>query len=234
MKTTWKLFWGVGLILLAVLLILNEIGVFEPLNALMADVSVFSLVCGLFLFSYILSRIIRGQIRDIVFPLAFLFMLFESFIAKLLKHEDSNLINNWILLVVAFLLWLGFSVLFPRSKRKKHRKQAHMKTTYAENDLGNATIYVDSATLSPSHIENDLGNCKIMFENVDQYTGDGTLYIDNSLGSVTVCVPSTWLAICEIESNLGAVSVQNAPNENAPVLHLCGENDLGHISVVYV
>ena len=94
MKTS-KLFWGLGFLLAAVLIILDIAGIMPTLLSAVGEVSVFSLILGLLLLSYAIVRLCKGRIDEIFLPLALIFMLFEKNIAFLMGREDTDIINNW-------------------------------------------------------------------------------------------------------------------------------------------
>ena len=238
----WKIFCGLGFILAAVLLILDAVGVIAPVTSIIGSVSAFEIILGLALVALIIERLIRGRLSDIFFLLAFLFMLFEENIAYVCHLEDENIINNWLLLLVASLLTAGFSILFhPKKRKKKHKRYAEGVTVEidgktAESKFSSSTIYVDCENFSPSIIENNLGSCSVYFKNVEKYEGAKTLYVENNLGSMTVSVPSDWIVKTSIDNNLGNidVSTNEKTNECSPLLYIKGENNLGSLAINYV
>ena len=64
MKTA-KLFWGLGFLFAAALIILDVVGVIPTLLSAVGEVSIFSLILGFFLLSYALRRLFRGRISAI-------------------------------------------------------------------------------------------------------------------------------------------------------------------------
>ena len=88
-----KLFWGLGFLLAAALIILDAVGIIPSLLSAVGKVSIFSLILGLLLLSIAIERLCKGKVADIFFPLAFIFMLFEKNIAVLCGLEDENIIK---------------------------------------------------------------------------------------------------------------------------------------------
>ena len=78
---TWKIFWGIGLILAAAVLLLDAFGVITPFLDVVGGISAAQVICGLFLIAFVVSRIIKLKFHEIFIPLALLFMLFEAFCA---------------------------------------------------------------------------------------------------------------------------------------------------------
>ena len=234
-----KIFWGIFLIALAILMILDVFHVFAPLTARIGEISIWASLCGIVLLSFIINRLYKGKISQIFFPLAFIFMLFEKNISVLCGATTPNIINNWLVLLIALLFTAGFSLLFP-SHRKNHHANIEgyhgissvKYSKYAENSLGHSVIYIDSASFSPNHVENNLGSCKVFFENPGAYTGNGTLYIENNLGSLTIYTPKGWYVKESMENNLGGVHIPQ--KDDGLLLRIKGENNLGSVTVVYV
>ncbi len=237
---TGKIFWGIALILLAALLLLDAFNVLAPLASVVGEVSVWSIVLGLVLLSFVISRICRGKWSQIFVPLAFIFMLFEENISILCDAVTPDIINNWILFLVAILLSAGTHILFSANKNHFTKvsvidgEQQAKKRKRAGGSLGHSTVYIDSENMIPNHVENNLGSCSIYFENPEAYKGEGTLHVENNLGAMTIHVPSAWCAKVNVENNLGGLTIDENNNETGPVLYICGENDLGSVSVYYV
>ena len=230
---SWKIFMGLGLILVAVVLILDAVGVLTPLVSVVGEITIFEIVAGLFLVALIIERLIHRKISSIFFLLAFLFMLFEENIAHLCKLEDENIINNWLVLLIAMLLSIGFSILFS-SKKKSHGFSLEINGHRAESSFSASTVYVDCKDFTPSSIENNLGACSVYFDNAESYSGGMTLNVENNLGSMIVNVPSDWIIRSDIENNLGSTSIPKNEDKSGPILNIHGENNLGSLTVKYV
>ena len=228
---TQKLFWGLGFLLAATLIILDVVGVIPTLLSAAGEVSVFSLILGLLLLSYALTRLFRGKVSAIFFPLAFIFLLFEKNVAVLCGLENENIVNNWLVLLVALLLHVGFAILLPsRRMGRWHRRH----TVRRENALSSSTVYVNCNDFTPNTVSNKLGECTVHFQNVDSYRGGQTLTVSNSLGSMTVNVPVTWTLVTDIDNSLGSLDVPAYTDNGGPVLYIKGENNLGALEIVFV
>ena len=229
---TQKLFWGLGFLLAAALIILDVVGVLPPLLSSVGDVSIFSLILGLLLLSYALVRLFKGRISAIFFPLAFIFMLFEKNVAFLCGLEDSNIVNNWLVLLIALLLHVGVAILIPsRRMRRGHRRYT---VSREENLLSSSTVYVNCTDFTPNIISNKLGECTVHFQNVDQYKGGQTLAVSNSLGSMTINVPVTWTLVTDVDNNMGSIDTPMYSDNGGPILYIKGENNLGNLEIHFV
>jgi uncharacterized membrane protein YhhN len=107
-----KVALGILLIVCAVVIILDSLGVaLGFFNGIPAT----TLILGSLVLVWFLTNLIRLKIPGLFIPLAILFVLFEKYIAAALSLESKNIIDNWIVFVVAILLNCGFSMLLPKS-----------------------------------------------------------------------------------------------------------------------
>lgn len=225
---TQKLFWGLGFLLAATLIILDVVGVIPTLLSAVGEVSVFSLILGLLLLAYALARLFRGKVSAIFFPLAFIFLLFEKNVAVLCGLENENIVNNWLVLLVALLLHVGFAILLPsRRMGRWHRRH----TVRRENALSSSTVYVNCNDFTPNTVSNKLGECTVHFQNVDSYRGGQTLTVSNDLGSMTINVPASWMVITDIDNNLAALDTPAQADNGGPILYIKGDNNLGALDI---
>ncbi len=234
----WKIFWGLGFVLAAAFLIIDALGFIAPLESFMGEVSIWAILLGLLMVAFIISDLIKRKFAWIFIPLSIIFMLFEKNIAIVANLEDTNIINNWIVLASAILLTIGVAILLPSRKKKKIKAKKQAKLEFsangAENSFGSSSIYVDCTDFTPSHIENNLGACTVQFQNVENYAGGKTLYIENNLGAIDIRVPSAWIVRSLIDSSLGGVDLPNEDDKVGPIVYIKGENNLGSVSVTYI
>lgn len=231
---TWKLFWGLGLILIAVLLILDALNVTAPIISAVGEVSTFTIVLGILLVAFAIASLVQGEFFGTFLSAALIFVLFEDNIAVLCGRAEEDLINNGLLFVVAFLLAAGFRMLFPKRKRRKSGINVRIDAESSSNTFGSSTVYVDSATVMPADVENNLGACSVYFENPESYSGNGVLHVENNLGAMTIHVPETWDVQVFVENNLGSLTTPDEAHDERPILTIKGENNLGSMTVKYV
>ena len=228
----YKLFFGFGFLLTAVLIILDVVGVIPTLLGAVGEVSIFALILGLLLLTYALERLFRGRISAIFFPLAFIFMLFEKNVAVLCGLEDANIVNNWLVLLIALLLHVGVAILLPSRNWSRGRRKHTVSRE--ENLLSSSTIYVNCDGFTPNTVGNKLGECIVHFQNVDQYKGGQTLTVSNSLGSMTINVPVTWTLVTDVDNNMGSIDTPMYSDNGGPILYIKGENNLGNLEIRFV
>ena len=229
----WRIFWGLGFILLAVALILNAIGIVPPLESVVGEISFIAIVGVFLLLSWVIERLCRGKISEIFIPLSFIYMIIEKNIAYVCGLDNPDILHNGLVFGCAALLWLGFSILESGIKKRKRKKFKVIHRT-SESSLSSAEKYIDASDFTEEWFENDLGALSIHFENADKYQGGGVLHIDNNLGATKIYVPSSWRYIHDIENSLGGVNASmDGGNPDGPQLIIKGENNLGAIQIEY-
>ena len=233
---TWKIFWGIGLILAAAVLLLDAFGVITPFLDVVGGISAIQIVGALLLLSFIISRIIKLKFAEIFVPLALIFMIFEKNIAFYLGLESDNIINNGLLIGCAILLAIGVGILTP--KRIKRAKVYGFKrsggTKHSDREGGSATTYFDCKDFVEESICNRLGETVVHFENEDEYTGGGVLNVDNKLGETVIYVSSRWNVRINVVSHLGATEQVGHGDKDGPTLTINGNNALGEVLIKFV
>ena len=233
---TWKIFWGIGLILAAALLLLDAFGIITPFLEVVGGISVAQVICGLFLVAFVVSRIIKLKIHEIFIPLALLFMLFEDNVAFILGLEDDNIIGNWLLFWCAVLLSIGVSILTP--KRKKHKKVYKFKRSYSskhsDREVGSSTTYIDCKNFVEEYVNTKFGESVVHFENESEYTGGAILFVSNTFGETIVYVSKEWNVKVNISNKFGEVRQEGSGNTEGPVLTIEGNNTFGETLIKFI
>ena len=235
---TGKIFWGVALILLAVLLVLDAFHVFAPLEAVLGNISLWRLVLGICLLFVVVKFLCRARFAAIFVPLALIFMLFEENISVLCGAVTPNLVNNWTLLLVAILLSAGVHVL-TSAFRKRRKTNAIIDAAFSEGghkaggSLGRHTVYIDSESLAPNFVESSFGACEIHFQNVENYHGGGTLRVELDFGRMEIFVPRAWKVMLCVEQSFSSVD-QREPPADGLTLKIIGEVNFSSLCIIYV
>lgn len=243
-----KFLWGIGLIVLAVAMILGATGILSPLESAIGDISILSLVFAVLLLVFAVTRVICGKIGEIFLPLALIFILFEKNIARACGLPSDNIINNWLVVCCAVLMWVGFSILFSKNtkddkherkgKSRKEKRQARKSGDYTHYSMSSSSVYIDASDFTEKKVWNDLGELVVRFTNREAYKGNGVLYLSNHLGSTTVEVPYGWRISMNVENHLGDVNYPDSYDceleDGAPVINIDVTNSFGDVKVKYV
>ena len=230
-----KVVFGLLLIACATLMVLDSFGIGL---GFLSDVPAFALVIGAILILWLIDRIVRLRISQIFFPLAFLFMLFEKYIAQWISHGSDNIMNNWLVIFVALLLHAGTAMITPKRRNKGLKFTYNTKAEKTENEnthnasMGSSIIYIDCASFVSENIVNEMGSCQVYFTNIDQYVGGGTVNVTNELGSVKIHVPSGWRIESSISNEMGGCSEPQDKDVGDKSIVINCLNELGAINIV--
>ena len=220
-----KLFWGVILILAAVILVLDAVG--AELGFL-NGIPVFRSIIVLLLLSVAVEQLVKREFVGFFFALAFAFIIYEKQIAGWLSLEDTNIISDWTVLLVALLLSIGFSLIFKKKTFTYCGNKAKHKIA------GSYVTNIDCSVFDEMIVNNELGSCEVHFSNVDGYTGNGVLHINNELGDMKIYVPADWTVTNRIKNELGSVKISGSFNSGGKTLIIDGENELGSVEILCV
>ena len=236
-----KIFCGLACIAVAVILILNAIGVLAPISSVFGEITFWQIFGGVALLCLTVATLISGDIGNAIILLGFIFMIFERNIAFVFyKGGADDIINNWLVFGCSVLLAIGFSLLKPK-KWKKVKKintgKANVNLEFKSNEMGSSEIYVDCAEFgtkfTEQNVHNRLGVLEVRFVNADRYEGGGTLNVTNKLGATEIYVPKSWKITTSIDLSLGNVDdgCDAPPEDDAPVLNIVITNKFGSVEI---
>lgn len=226
-----KIFWGLGFILAAVLILLNALGVISPFFDFVGGVSAAAIIFGLLLVSLIISEIVKLRFSLIPYFLAFLFMTFEKNIAVIAGLGNTDIVNNWLVFGCAVLVSIGVSIIIPDSIRLRRRFKLTKDT---KASFGSTVRYIDCNDFVEEFAYNRMGEYVIHFKNTESFASGATLTVKNNMGQTVVNVPSEWNAAVDIANSLGSVTQKGTGNPEGPTLIINGENSLGEVLIKYV
>lgn len=212
-----SVFWGMVLILAAAAIILDGVGF-----SFGSGITLWHIVGGVLLLSWIVSECVKLRFHAIFFPLAFLFMIFEGVIAGWLGREDPNIISNWALLLAALLLTVGVGAVTKRSGGRGNAR------------LGSSTLYFDANDPASCVVEDTVGNTHVYFVNKENYKGLGVVSVHNNVGRVTLHVPSEWNVVTECRDTLGNVSVPEREQIAGKSITVSVRDSVGSVNVEFV
>lgn len=226
---TGGIFWGLLLIVSAVLLIVDGLGISLGIY----DISAWQLIIGVLFIAWGIKGLFSRSAANVIFPLAFLFMLFEGHIARAMGAQSDNLISNWIVLLAALLLTIGLKILIPGKLRKALGgvNVYEYSKGRAENAMGHNTAYVDAKELGTFTVENAMGKMDVYIENADMYAGGGRINVENAMGQTVVYVPADWHIELTTECAVGTVSNRTKNNPDGKVLYIHCECAVGNVEI---
>ncbi len=202
-----RVFWGLFLVVGAIVLLISKLGYFS-------DTNIFSLLFTLLLVGIIIKSLIRLNFPGILFPLAFIAIIYDD---KL----GITAITPWTVLIVALLLSIGLSLIF--SKRPKKYKmnykwdgdipetiniedEGHIKLS---TSFGSSIKYVNTDKFEYADLECSFGNMKIYFDNATMAKDNAIIKVDVSFAGMQIYVPRGWQVINNTDVSFGALEEKN-------------------------
>ena len=223
---TSGVFWGIVLIAAAVLLILDSLA---PAIGL-PDLPFIRIGISAVLLAWAVKEVVKGNVKGIVFPLAFIFIVMQTNISLWCGLGGERIISAWIVLLAALLLYVGVSLIFRKSRKRARIISTAGTEKMHESSLTTSVRYIDAAILGTVSLENNLGSLTVYIENGEAYSGGGVIRIENNIGTVEIYVPETWKVIDDIENSLGSINNSTVSCTGA-VLTVKGENNIGKVRI---
>ncbi len=221
-----RLVFGLLFIACAVCIILDAVGVSL---GFLSGIPAWVLILAFLNIVWLVDVVIKLKLSEVFFPIAFIFMLLEKYVAKWCGLDKSNIINNWLVFLCAILLCIGAKLITPKRRFTKHfSKSANHKTARGTA----STIYVDCASSEETvTVKNELGACNVYFSNVESYNGGMTLIVHNELGAMTINVPKEWNIVADLKAELGTVFVPDDEGTTDKTIFIKGKSELGSLRI---
>lgn len=235
MKRTKKIFWGLYFIAAAVFLLAAKLTGF-------ADTSVGVLVACVLLLAVLIQSIIGCWIPGIVFPIAFVAILFD-------EQLGITAITPWYLLGAALLLSIGLSMIFHKHHDWSNCAGIHHHDQYAsteeyvdgsdfswKNTFGATIKYVQSDDFRSTDLSNSFGSMTVYFDKAEIKEGtQAKINVDVSFGAIELYIPKQWNMKIDAHAAFGAIDEKNRKEYSAePVVLLGGNVSFGAVEIYYV
>jgi len=227
-------FWGMLFILAAVLIILNQFGLF-------VGISMFEIVATIILAGITIKSIIKINFWGVLFPLALICIIYA---------EEWNIteFTPWPALLTALLCSIGFSLIFHRPNSwvyHSHCDNSFSRNVVNEQDdnvvncstsFGESMKYVNSENFERANIKCSFGDVKVYFDNALIPSGKADIYLDVSFGEAVLFIPKTWKIINDVHVFLGDMDQnnRNAGADDSPVVTIHGNVSFGDAKIMYV
>lgn len=227
------IFWGLLLILAAVLIIVNRLGFFPV-------VGMFEIVVTLILVGIIIKSVIYVSFPGILFPIAFLCIIY----AEQWHIKD---LTPWPVLLTALLGSIGLSMIFRKKKCFSYKCNEHEENfseviNHPDESVVNCSVsfgssmkYINSDKFERANIKCNFGAMKVYFDNAIISSGSADIYLDVSFGGVELYIPRTWKVINDVNVSLGGMSEKNSGSEvDFPVVTIHGNVSFSGVEIIYI
>jgi len=234
-----KWFWGIILILGAVLLILSQFQV-----SLFSGLGPWTLAVTVFLGLIMVRSAIDLEYFGIFLPLAFLLKM--DYYENLLHLQK---INGFYLFLAAVLLSAGLSVLTKRpfqrwqkkwqnnweEKRKIEGQSINENYVTGTVQFGAASKYIHSTCLENAQFSCSFGSLKLFFDHCTPTPNGAVLNLHMAFSGAELYVPKGWRIINNCSASLGGFSEKNYPGPpSGETLTIIGDISFSGVEIIYV
>lgn len=227
-----NVFWGLLLILTAILIIMNQFGLF-------LGIGVFDIVLTVVMVGIIILSIRRINFWGILFPLAIIGIIFD-------QELNITEFTPWPILVTAFLISLGLTLIFNRWTPfyfNTFSKNDFERTVVNEQDsnvincstrFGECIKYVNADNFEKAYINCSFGDVRVYFDNAKIPSGKADIYLNVSFGDAVLYIPSTWKVTSKAHVFFGDLNIRNNSLVDTPVVTIHGNVNFGEAQIIYV
>lgn len=207
MKLT-KWFWGIFFLLAGVAVIVNQLGYIGSIN-------IFTLVVTILLIPIIIKSITHRNFGGILFPLAFIGILYKD------ELGITNLTPCPILLTALFLS-IGLTIIFEKHNDYKKYCKIHGKDF-------DEVINVD---------DDSVFEVKVNFGSSIKYVNSSDFQrgiFNCSFSGVELYIPKEWEVVNNVSASLGGIEEKNlSHSKNGPKVILKGNISFAGVEIIYI
>ena len=243
-----NVFWGVILLVLAALIVLNQMGVF------FITFRIWDIVLAVIALKLFISTFVHGKASTLPIAAALIYIVLRN--QGLVPDVPIGTIA-----AVTALSSIGLSFLFPGRRRWRKYRYGHIGAfsgssgTWDENksescdeistdnnptiriSFGSASRYLYADALESANLSCNFGGMEIYFDQVQLHQNGATVYVDCKFGGIDLFVPRHWNVVEQVESSFGGTDVSRRLEplqEGAPTLTIVGDVAFGGIDIHYV
>lgn len=228
-----NVYWGIIFLLIAVFILISKLGYFPGIN-------VFKLILSAGLIAILIGSIPKREFGGILFPLAFLCILFDDAL-----HIQN--LTPWPVLGIAFFGSIGLSFLFPKKEHGQqfNGKQAAFSDTVT-NEYGNtiqcsvtfnsSLKYINSNQFESGNFTSSFGSLKVYFDQAKLKNNCAYINVEVSFGTIILYVPKEWNVQINVNTAFGSVDEKGPkiPAPDGPVLSINGDISFGSVEINYI
>lgn len=228
-----NIFWGILFVLGAIGLIVGKMG-------FLSDVNPFSLAFSVILGAIIIDSLFRLNYAGILFPIAFLCIIYD-------KQLGITTLTPWTVLISALFGSIGLSMIFPK-KNKFFKKKSYWSVEEGEKirveDEGNIKIssvfsagtkYINTDKFVSADISCKYSGLEIYFDNAVMAENIAVIRLDVSFSGLELYIPRSWNV--ENRTNVFLGGIENKKYEdkvNSNTLILTGNVRISGVEIHYI
>lgn len=221
--------WGIIFIIVAGLILLRGFGIF-------ADLFSWKIIVAALLISWLIDGLRRRDWGSILFPIAFLIVLF-----------GKSLIAPSAVIGAALFGTIGLGILFGNKEKKndtdyiEYREVSDVEDTVTDNtftfsnSFESAVKYVKADNFERANINCSFGEVKVYFDDAQIHCDEAIINVNNKFGSVNLYVPKEWYVTNEAIAMFGGVEEKNRSiTTGSPKVKIVGNVGFGNVTVSYI
>ena len=233
-KNNGKIFWGLLFILAAAYMIVSKMGI-------LPDINIFTVLLTVFLGWLIFKGIRHVNFSEILFPIAFLCILYD-------EPLGITALTPWTVLGAALLGSIGLGMIFKPKKGVHVEFQNHLgegsdvnteqgtgEKIHFENNFGESIKYINSDNFMKGHFENNFGSMSVYFDNAIIQSGGAVAYVECNFGEIQLFIPKEWKVANYMSHSFGNIEERGfCEGTSNSMLTLNGEANFGNIVIHYI
>jgi len=239
--------WGLLFVLAAIFIIVNRLGYFP-------QISVFKIVVTIILITIIFKSVIRLRFAGILFPIAFLCIIYAD-------QWNITALTPGPVLLTALLASIGLSMIFEKNDYwfhhghwnhdhwshnnwRKDEGGEHFEQVINEPDgnvvnysvsFGSSMKYIKTDNFEKASIKCSFGAMKVYFDKAVVSSGHAQIYLDISFSGVELYIPKTWNVVYDVNTTLGGIDEKNRKTESdSPVVTIKGNISFSGVEIIYI
>jgi len=227
--------WGLIFIILAAMILLRGFGIFATLFS-------WKIIVAAFLVMWLLDGLKRKDWGSILFPIAFLAVLFGG------DHIKAGSVIG-----AALFGTIGLGILLGKNKNNNHTDYIEYRqvdgdtpnrpsnqnvsdNTFTFSTSFNSGVkYVKADDFERANINCSFGEVKVYFDDAQIHCDEAIVSVDNKFGSVNLYFPKEWYVTNEAVAMFGGVEEKNRSITNGnPKVKIVGNIGFGNVTVTYI
>lgn len=251
-RNSGNVFWGIVLLALAALIVLNQVGFF------FVTFRLWDIVLAVIGLKILIDIFAKGKVSSLPIAIGFIYVVLrnQGFVPD---------VSTWTIAAVAILSSVGLGFLFPRSGRwrvyrfgddisignvssdsdawNENRRSSSSDEISTDNNpavsikFGSASRYLYADALETVRLSCNFGGMEIYFDQVQLHESGATVYLDCKFGGIDLFVPRQWNVVEQVDNVFGATDVSRRLEplqEGAPTLTIVGDVAFGGVDIHYV
>lgn len=226
-----NIYWGLFFIIMAALIILNQIG-------LLGGINIFSLIISILMIPIIISSIKHTNFGGILFPLAIVAILYS-------KELGIEALTPWPILGVALFLSIGLSFIVPPKPyifQNHHHEFGENTEEHPEEGVINISAklaasikYIDTENLKRVNVYCSCAGSKIYFDHAKMLENEVIVNMEINCSGVELYIPKTWNVEDRMTCVMGGIEEKGRKETNGEEkkIILTGKSNLSGISIIY-